>query len=98
MVITVNNQYILAENEGVASVDEVLASNELVIPQLYQWLQARREMTERIGQYSDKTKFKGDVTIQGDKRIRFELLKKIMYTCGQQGFNNFSLAVRKKPE
>jgi biopolymer transport protein ExbD len=55
-------------------------------------------MTEKIVQYSTKTTFKGDVTIQGDKRIRFRLLKKIMYTCGQQGFNNFNLAVQSKGE
>lgn len=96
VVITVNQQMILAENQRVAAVAEVLASDDLVIPQLDAWLKERRETTEKIGQYSSKTKFTGDVTIQGDKRIRFRLLKKIMYTCGQQGFCNFQLAVQKR--
>ena len=86
------------ENRKIADVQQVLSSEELVIPELNEWLRTRREATELISQYSNTTTFKGDVTIQGDKRIRFRLLKKIMYTCGQQGYNNFSLAVRKRGE
>jgi biopolymer transport protein ExbD len=96
VTLTVNNMYILAEDVKVASVDEVLASEELIIPGLYEWLLKRREATEKIGRYSTTTKFKGEITIHGDKRIRFRLLKKIMYTCGQQGYNNFSLAVQRR--
>ena len=96
VTITVNNSFILAEDKKVASVDEVLTSEDLVIPGLYEWLQLRRVATEKIERYSTKTRFKGEVTIHGDKRIRFRLLKKIMYTCGQQGYNNFSLAVRRR--
>jgi hypothetical protein len=92
----VNNKYILADNSLVANVDDVLASDDLLIPGLSEWLEKRRLTTETIEQYSDKVKFKGEITIQGDKRIRFRLLKKIMYTCGEQWYNNFSLAVLSK--
>ena len=90
VTLIVNNKYILAEDQKVADVPEVLESDELIIPGLYSWLGNRRAATEKIGQYSSKTKFKGEITIQGDKKIRFRLIKKIMYTCGQQEFNNFS--------
>jgi biopolymer transport protein ExbD len=96
--LTVNNSSILIEDKVVADVQEVLNSDELIISGLNSWLQNRREATEKIAQYSSTTKFKGEIMILGDKRIRFRLLKKIMYTCGQQGFNNFSLAVTKKGE
>jgi biopolymer transport protein ExbD len=96
VTLKVNNHEIVAEEKTVADVDAVLASDQLIIPGLYEWLGARRAATEKLSQYSSKTKFKGDINIQADKRIRFRLLKKIMYTCGQQGFNNFSLAVRQK--
>jgi biopolymer transport protein ExbD len=96
VTLTVNNNYILAENVAVANVDDVLTSEELVIPGLYEWLRERREATEKIERYSTTTRFTGEITIHGDRRIRFHLLKKIMYTCGQQGFNNFSLAVRQR--
>jgi biopolymer transport protein ExbD len=96
--IIVTNKYIMAENEKLVSVDEVLANDDLVVPQLSEWLGQRRELTEKIARYSTQTTFKGNVTIQGDKRIHFRLLKKIMYTCGQQGFNNFALAVESTSE
>ncbi len=98
VTLTVNNSSIMAEDKIVADVQDVLNSEDLIIGGLNSWLQTRREATEKISQYSSKTKFKGEITIQGDKRIRFRLIKKIMYTCGQQGYNNFSLAVRKKGE
>ena len=96
MVLIINNKYILAESKHIASVEQVLSSTDLIIPELEKWLTDRRALTEKIEQYSTKTKFKGDIIIQADKHIRFRLLKKIMYTCGQQGYNNFSLAVLKK--
>lgn len=98
VTISVNASFIMVENRKIADVEQVLASEELIIPELSEWLRNRREATELISQYSNTTTFKGDVTIHGDKRIRFRLLKKIMYTCGQQGYNNFSLAVRKRGE
>jgi biopolymer transport protein ExbD len=96
LTIKVNNKHILAEDKIVADVPSALANDELVIAGLYHWLERRRLATEKISQYSSKTRFSGNVIIQGDKRIRFRLLKKIMYTCGQQGYNNFSLVVRQK--
>lgn len=96
VTLKVNNNEIVAEDQSVADVASVLASSELVIPGLYDWLGERRAKTEKLSQYGSTTKFKGDINIQADKRIRFRLLKKIMYTCGQQGYNNFSLAVRQK--
>lgn len=96
VVLTINNKYILAEGKHITSVEQVLSSTDLIIPELEKWLAERRLLTQKIEQYSTKTKFKGDIIIQADKHIRFRLLKKIMYTCGQQGFNNFSLAVLKK--
>ncbi len=98
VTLVVNNNYLMVENSKITDIKSIDESEDLVIPELHEWLRLRREATEKIGMYSDKTKFKGDIIIQGDKRIRFRLLKKIMYTCGQQGYNNFSLAVRKKEE
>jgi biopolymer transport protein ExbD len=96
--LTINNSVLMAEDKIVADVGEVLNSEELIIPGLNAWLQLRREATEKISKYSSKTKFTGEILILGDKRIRFRLIKKIMYTCGQQGYNNFSLVVQKKEE
>jgi len=70
------NKYIMAENEKLVNIDEVLSNDELVVPQLYDWLGERRKLTEQIAKYSTKTTFKGNVTIQGDKRIHFRFAEK----------------------
>ena len=98
VVLTVNNNFILAEGKEIVRLTRVLSSNELIIPELNQWLKKRRTITQNNDQYTNEKKFQGDITIQADKRIRFKLLKKIMYTCGQQEYNNFSLAVLKREE
>ena len=36
------------------------------------------------------------VTIQGDRDIEFKVLQKVMYTLGQNGYENISLAVLQK--
>jgi biopolymer transport protein ExbD len=96
VTIAVSNKSIQIDNETIASVDQILSNDDMVIPALSAWLADSRSKTEKIEKYSTKTKFKGDITILGDKRIHFRLLKKIMYTCGQEGFNNFKLAVLSK--
>ncbi len=56
VVLTVNNQYILAEGQKVVSVDMVSASDDLVIKKLNEWLENRRQMTQNNDQYTDHKK------------------------------------------
>ena len=98
VVLTVNNKYLLAEGTEITKLEKVLSSDNLIIPELNKWLEKRRKITQYNDQFNQIKKFQGDITIQADKRIRFRLLKKIMYTCGQQQYNNFSLAVLKRGE
>ena len=39
-----------------------------------------------------------EVTIMGDKKIPFNLLKKIMLTCTKANYSNISLAVMRKAQ
>ncbi len=43
-------------------------------------------------------KFKGSIILQGDENVPYNLLVKIMYTCGQAGFPNINLIVYRKGE
>ena len=78
VTMVVNNTMIMVENVRVGDVPKIMESDSLIIPQLHEWLRVRRESTEKISKYSTSTSFQGKITIQGDKRIRFRLLKKIM--------------------
>ena len=37
--------------------------------------------------------FTGEITLQGDRKVPFRLLKKVIYTAGQAEYVNQSLAV-----
>jgi biopolymer transport protein ExbD len=91
LVVTVNNQDIVAQGHKVASVAEAIAGDNDIIPGLLQELthQAQRN---RIGNQADDAAG-GDITIMGDKQIPYMLMKKIMVTCTKAGYTNISLAV-----
>jgi biopolymer transport protein ExbD len=87
---------LLFEGTRIATIDTVYQTDDLIIPSLLILLNNRRKMTERIAENSAQVEFKGDVLIEADRKVRFKMLQKIMYTCGQIGFSNFSLLVLKK--
>ena len=65
------------------------------IPSLSRFLDDRRKQTEQISEYDQSVKFDGKLTIQGDNKIPYWLLQKVLSTCGENGYSSFSLAVMK---
>lgn len=90
LVILVNNDNIVIKGRKVASVRDVVDSNNEIIPLLKQELdyQASRAAPSETGE-----KFVGEVTIMGDRKIPYQLLKKIMVTCSKSNYTKLSLAV-----
>jgi biopolymer transport protein TolR len=97
VVIMVGNN-IVVQGRKVASVADVVKSGEAAIPSLKKELD--RLASRRFGgvKTKDGKPVARDVTIMGDRKIPFNLLKKIMLTCTQASYSNISLAVMRKPE
>lgn len=72
---------------------KVESSDSLMIPELYDYLSRRVRQYEEISSANPDVKFTGRMVLEGDREIPFRLLKKILYTSGQAGFINQSLAV-----
>lgn len=82
--------------DGVAidiDLEQVETSNSLIIQPLYEHLMNRVRRYEEIASVNPDASFTGQMVLEGDRDIPFRLLKKILYTCGQAGFINQSLAV-----
>lgn len=92
-IVAITHEWILLDGRPIARNAEVLARGELVIPSLLKELQDLRALTEGIGQLGAVSTFAGNITIQGDKSTPFELLKRVMVTCGRMGYNDMNLAV-----
>ncbi len=92
LFIIVSETDMLVQGRPVASVKEVLDSTDNIIAPLQKELeyQASRSNTPA------EEEARREITILGDKRIPYRLLKKIMITCNSVNYNNISLAVSKK--
>ena len=94
VVVLVTNEQLLVQGEVVANIDEVMASNSLVIPALKSALENQAARALRRGEAArEETR---EVTIMGDKEIPYRLLKKVMATCTDANYGQLSLAVMQK--
>lgn len=97
VVVAIDQDAILVGSERVASVSEALADGAPVIAPLAARLEQERTQMEALQQRQA-----GDrpstrlVTIQGDRDIEFQLLRKVMHTVNESGFEDVALAVLKR--
>lgn len=76
--------------------EAIRQSDRLLIDPLYEHLMVKARQYEEISEINPNAGFTGRLVLEGDREIPFSLLKKILYTCGQAGFINQSLAVFQK--
>jgi biopolymer transport protein ExbD len=97
VVIMVGAKDLVVQGRKVADVAEIMKSKSLEIEPLKEELVrlAGRKLTQLT---ADGKPVVHEVTIMGDKKIPFNLLKKIMLTCTKVNYSNISLAVMRKPE
>lgn len=94
-VVAITNEWLLFDGRPIERIDNVLANKTLLIESLANELKNLRAFTESLGQLNSRMDFTGKICIQGDKEIPYDVLKKVMFTCGQIGYNNMLLAVSK---
>lgn len=92
----VEDGVILIEGFAVAKLEEERQrSDSLVIPGLQEILKKIRLRAEAWKEAGALDEWEGRVVIQGDRDIDFEIIKRVMATCGREGFSIISLAVSK---
>ncbi len=95
VVIVVGAENIVVQGRKIALVADVMRSKSTEIKSLKDELlrlTARKVRTQTV----DGKPVLREVTIMGDKKIPFALLKKIMLTCTKASYSNISLAVLRK--
>ena len=93
--LVISKEWIMVNHEPVVTVAEVLASEDLIVQSLKENLEVYAREAKRMEELYG-TKFSGKVTIQGDKEIPYQLLVKVMATCGKSDYPNMRLVVYKK--
>jgi biopolymer transport protein ExbD len=96
--LKVSSKVIMIEDQVMfegKQIDDIMQDTQYLIRPMYEKL-AKYAREARATAETYKQEFKGTVIIQGDKEIPYNLLVKIMYTCGQAGYPSINLIVYKK--
>lgn len=97
VVVAIERDAIIVGGERVAVVSDVLADDGPAIPLLASRLVQERAQMDAIAERNPGDKPAARmVTIQGDREIEFRLLRKVMTTVHESGFEDVALAVLKR--
>ncbi|MBN1541074.1 biopolymer transporter ExbD [candidate division KSB1 bacterium] len=93
-VVAVTSEWILLDGRPITRIEQVMQKSDLLIQPLADELQRLRAISEGIGEMSTRMAgFQGTLSIQADREMTFDLIKRIMLTCGKVGYNNMMLTV-----
>lgn len=93
--VKISSNTIMVENEIVidsVSYASIMAQKDFMIQQLYTVLNQHSQEAKKSSEMF-KTEFSGKISIQGDVAIPYNILTRVMYTCGQAGYPNMNLIV-----
>ena len=96
VVVMVTEDQVLVQGTPVAEVEALLQSDQRTVPAVIAQLQRTRENV--IGVTTRAVAKKDQVTIMGDRKIPYRLLRKLMQSCTRAGYTSISLAVIQKAQ
>lgn len=94
LVIMVTADQVLLKGQAIASIEEVLALENPVVPALRAAL--LEESRQAAGLTAESATRRKEITIMGDRVLPFKILKKVMASCTSAGYEKISLAVIQK--
>jgi biopolymer transport protein ExbD len=95
VVIFVSPEDVLVQGKVVARVDDILGGNEGMILSITERLAELKANV--IGTSTMAVSESAEVTILADRSVPFVVIRRIMSTCTEGGYENVSLAVIQKP-
>jgi len=98
VTLMVTEKEIFVEGKRVMGVKEALQGKDAILLPVKQELTRLAERTRQIAKQNPVMAFTGNITVMGDRKIPFQLVKKIMSTCAQSEFSHIALAVLHKDE
>jgi biopolymer transport protein ExbD len=96
--VKVSQTNIMVENTIVVNASgyqAVMTQKDFMIQPLYEVLKKYSDEARKSAEMF-KTEFSGKISIQGDVSIPYNVLTRIMYTCGQAGYPVMNLVVYRK--
>jgi len=98
LTIIGDQKNITVDDKTLIGTDKVRAQDSLLVTPIFDVLTKKRDeerKAEVLGIIKEAT---GKVVVQFDKNTPYDIVTKIMATCGYAGYNNIKFAVTKKGE
>jgi len=100
--LAVTQDMILLDNQAVVPTEDARnippESNDPIITKLEERLKACYKAEEEMVLTGALNQVQGKIIVQVDKNIDFDVLFKIMNTCGKAGYNNMNFAVMERED
>ncbi len=93
--VIISQEWIMVNDEAVTTIDEVKSQSGMIIEPLSAVLLKYSDEAKRMEELYG-VPFSGKVTIQGDKKLPFDILIKVMATCGRSEYPNMRMVVYHK--
>ena len=98
LTIITDQEHVTVDDKQLMKTEKVRAQDSLLVSAIYEVLQKKREeekKAEVLGIIKEAT---GKVVVQFDKNTPYDIVTKVMATCGYAGYNNIKFAVTKRGE
>jgi biopolymer transport protein ExbD len=98
--LAVTNEMILVDNQAIVPTDDARnipqEEPDPIIQKLEEKLKACMLLEEELVKSGSLNAVQGKIIVQIDKNIDFDVLFKVMNTCGKTGYNNMNFAVMER--
>ena len=92
--VIVDKDFILVDNEKIVETQIVHDQDSLQVAAMVPKLEELREIEVKAAQAAGEDEGEGGkVIVQLDKNLEYDVMYKVMATCGMGGYNNISFAV-----
>jgi biopolymer transport protein ExbD len=100
--LAATNDMILVDNVPIVPTDDVRRipqeNPDPIVAKLEERLNASYAQEAQMVKLGALNKIQGNVIIQMDKNVEFDVLFKLMNTCGKVGYNNMNFAVMEREQ
>lgn len=97
LTVVVDANYVLVDNQKIIETSLVAAQDSLMVPAMNEILKEKREAEKlhalQKGESADEA---GSIIVQLDKNMSYDVMYKVMATCGFSGYSNVAFAVTMK--
>ncbi len=91
LLITVGTEFISIADEEVVSLKKVQEANGKAVPEIVAVLKKNSEEKSELTEFEKKNG--RSVTILGDQKVPYEILRSVMASCSQENYRDIALAV-----